>query len=216
MQFLSMLVWSYVRVHNICSSGSLRICLTSPDAFRRDLMAHVATRWSGQIVRRCIGSSLMVAKIASGTDVTFLLGIFQSNSMIHVADYASDFVFVHAGVVVHKGRALLFPGTSFAGKSTLVASLVRAGATYYSDEYALLDTDGLVHPFARNLQMREPGGREQRSVPVEEFQGVAGTEPVPVARILFQPLSSRGRMEARTPGTWARRTADAYPRYSHS
>ena len=28
--------------------------------------------------------------------------------------------------------------------STLVAELVRAGATYYSDEYAVLDADGLV------------------------------------------------------------------------
>jgi hypothetical protein len=130
-------------------------------------------------------------KIASGTDLSFLLGVFQSNAMIHVADHASEFVFVHAGVVVHNGRALLFPGTSFAGKSTLIASLVRAGAVYYSDEYALLDADGLVHPYARNLQMRKPGGRQQRSVPVEEFQGVAGTKPVPVSRIYFSRYDAK-------------------------
>jgi hypothetical protein len=30
-----------------------------------------------------------------------------------------------------------------------VAELVRAGATYYSDEFAVLDSRGRVHPFPR-------------------------------------------------------------------
>jgi hypothetical protein len=58
-------------------------------------------------------------------------------------------VFVPAGVVVHHGRALVIPGASFSGKTTLVAALVRAGATYYSDEYAVLDHSGRLHPYAR-------------------------------------------------------------------
>ncbi len=132
-------------------------------------------------------------KIASGADLPSLLEAFQSNAMIHVADHATEFVFIHAGVVAHNARALVFPGTSFAGKSTLVASLVRAGAVYYSDEYALLDTDGLVHPYARNLQMRKPGGgARQRSVSVEEFQGTAGTKAIPVSRIYFSQYSAQG------------------------
>ena len=44
---------------------------------------------------------------------------------------------VHAGAVLWYGRALLFPGTTHAGKSSLVAELLRKGAVYLSDEYAL-------------------------------------------------------------------------------
>ncbi len=96
--------------------------------------------------------------------------------MIHVAEYAPEFVFVHAGVVAWQGRALLLPGVSHAGKSTLVAELVRAGATYYSDEFALLDSHGRVHPFARDLRIRRPGKPDQTSVPVTHLKGRAGTQ----------------------------------------
>ena len=35
-----------------------------------------------------------------------------------------------------------------------MAALVRAGAEYYSDEFAPLDAGGLVHPFAKPLSIR--------------------------------------------------------------
>jgi serine kinase of HPr protein (carbohydrate metabolism regulator) len=105
--------------------------------------------------------------------------------MIHVANQAPDRVFIHAGVVGWQGRALVLPGTSFAGKTTLVAELVRAGATYYSDEYAVLDEQGRVHPYPRDLQMREDGGVEQRAVAVEQFSGTVGTTALSVARVVF-------------------------------
>ena len=105
--------------------------------------------------------------------------------MSHVAEYAPEFVFVHAGVVAWQGRALLLPGISHAGKSTLVAELVRAGATYYSDEFALLDSHGRVHPFARDLRIRQPGKPDQTSVPVTQLNGRAGTQALPVAMIVF-------------------------------
>lgn len=101
---------------------------------------------------------------------------------------APDLVFVHAGSVAVDGRALLLPGRSMAGKTTLVAALVRAGCTYLSDEYALIGPDGLVHPYPRRLSIREDGGR--REVPVDELGGVAAAGPLPVGRIAalrFQP-----------------------------
>src|SRR5687768_17180193 len=55
-----------------------------------------------------------------------------------VAAHARGRVFVHAGVVGWRGRAIVLPGRSFAGKSTLVRALLAAGATYYSDEFAVL------------------------------------------------------------------------------
>jgi len=33
---------------------------------------------------------------------------------------------------------------------------------YYSDEYAVLDADGRVHPYARPLSLRDPDGRARR------------------------------------------------------
>jgi hypothetical protein len=109
----------------------------------------------------------------------------RQHLMVHVADYAPDHVFVHAGVVGWLGRAIVLPGASFAGKTTLVAELVRAGATYYSDEYAVLDAEGRVHPYARDLQMRQPGSAEQRGVPIEFLRGTAGVASLPVGQVAF-------------------------------
>lgn len=87
----------------------------------------------------------------------------------HLATDAPAFTFVHAGVVDVGGCGIVIPGRSYTGKSTLVAELVRLGATYVSDEYAVLDPSGLVHPFAKPLSIRagqnDPLGR---LVPVGE------------------------------------------------
>ena len=66
---------------------------------------------------------------------------------MHLAERARNRIFIHAGVVGWQGRAIVIPGRSFSGKSTLVAALLQAGATYYSDEFAVLDGRGYVHPF---------------------------------------------------------------------
>ncbi|MDQ0348059.1 hypothetical protein [Ancylobacter vacuolatus] len=68
--------------------------------------------------------------------------------------FARDCAFIHAGVVLHEGRALLFPGTSHAGKSTLTAALVRAGATYISDDVAVIGLDGRLSLLSRALTLR--------------------------------------------------------------
>ena len=115
--------------------------------------------------------------------------------MIHVADHAPDRVFVHAGVVAIAGHGLVLPGTSFAGKTTLTAALVRAGATYFSDEYAVLDAEGRAHPYARALQMRQPGGTAQQGVPVEALNGVAGAEPLRITHVLFARYKSGARWQ---------------------
>lgn len=132
---------------------------------------------------------------AESVELKQVLEEFARCLMVHVANHAPDRVFVHAGVVGWQSRALVLPGTSFAGKTTLVAELVRAGATYYSDEYAVLDEQGRVHPYARDLHMREAGGVEQRSVAVEEFDGVAGTKPLPVALVVFTEYAECGRWD---------------------
>ncbi len=115
--------------------------------------------------------------------------------MVHVAEYAPHHVFVHAGVVGWKGRVVVMPGKSFAGKTTLVAELVRAGAAYYSDEYAVIDACGMVHPYARDLQMRRAGTPEQRGVNVTELGGVAANEAGAVSHVVFTDYARDARWE---------------------
>ncbi len=90
---------------------------------------------------------------------------------------------VHAGVVLWGGRALLLPGITHAGKSSLVAELLRRGATYFSDEYALIDLEGRVHPYPRPLLLRN-GSPEQFPVLPAELKARTGDAPAPVGWIL--------------------------------
>jgi hypothetical protein len=117
---------------------------------------------------------------------------FARDLMVHVANYAPDRVFLHAGVVGWQDRALLLPGTGFAGKTTLVAELVRAGAIYYSDEYAVLDQHGRVYPYPRDLQMRLAGSPQQSAVAVEHLTGTVGTSPLSVSRVVFTEYRESG------------------------
>lgn len=93
---------------------------------------------------------------------TEALEAFEGFLRFEVARRAPLWTFVHAGVVGWRGRAILIPGSSFSGKSTLVHALVRAGATYYSDEFAVLDRRGLVYPFAQPITMRQASGGIRR------------------------------------------------------
>lgn len=116
-----------------------------------------------------------------------------------VAEHAVGVVFVHAGCVAVGGRALLLPGPSRSGKSTLTAALVRAGATYYSDEYAVLLPGGHVLPYARPLYLRGSDGEFTSATPVGELGGQAGDGPCPVGLVATLCFS----------GEWAVATATA-------
>ncbi|HEY6331670.1 MAG TPA: hypothetical protein VI756_20255 [Blastocatellia bacterium] len=109
---------------------------------------------------------------------------FEADLQLHVAEYAKRRVFVHSGSVGWRGKAIIIPGRSFSGKSTLVAALVRAGAVFYSDEYAVLDSRGRVHPFPKPLALRRDGSEEQTRVPVERIGGKAGSRPISVGMIV--------------------------------
>lgn len=97
-----------------------------------------------------------------------------------IAVNAPGYIFVHAGAVGYEGNAFVFPGESFAGKTTLVGELVRRGATYFSDEFAVVDSEGLVHPFPKPLSVRTPGSGPV-DTPAESFGGVVGDRPLPMS-----------------------------------
>ena len=142
------------------------------------------------------------ARLARSTDRDAVFEAFESDSRLFVAELATHRVFVHAGVVGWKGVGIIVPGRSYSGKSTLVAELVRAGATYYSDEYAVLDSRGRVYPFSKPLELRAEGEYLQRKVDVGELGGQHGVKPIPVGLVLMTHYkrAARWRPRSLTPG----------------
>ncbi len=123
--------------------------------------------------------------VLTSAELEVALGVFDAQLRSYIALYAPTRIFVHAGVVAIDGRAVVVPGRSFSGKTTLIAALVRAGAVYYSDEYAVLDEDGLVHPYPKPLSLRlEEGSRLQTEHTVDALGGVSGDGPAPVRLIV--------------------------------
>lgn len=123
-----------------------------------------------------------------------LADAMESTLHLHVAEWATPWVFLHAGVVAIDGRAIVLPATSMSGKSTLVHALVESGATYYSDEYAILDTTGRVWPFRRALSLREGPFGEERRVPRNQ-----GPEPgpIPVGLVAFLSYQEGAALDVR-------------------
>lgn len=107
-------------------------------------------------------------------------------------------LFIHAGAVGIGDRAVLLPGRSMSGKSSLVAALLAAGATCYSDEYAMIDERGRVHPFRLPLSMRR--GPEKECVPCEPeaLGGTWGTGPLPIDTVLLTRYRPGARFAPRT------------------
>jgi hypothetical protein len=115
-----------------------------------------------------------------------LLESLGSAVRIAVAEYAVGRVFIHAGVVGWKGRAIIIPARSFKGKSTLTAELVRRGALYYSDEYAVLDKQARVHPFPKKLSLRGiKNDYDQVDHPAEALGGKVGRGHIPVGMVVI-------------------------------
>lgn len=111
------------------------------------------------------------------------VAMLDAEIRLYIATNAREHVFVHAGVVASGERALVIPGKSFSGKSTLVKALVEAGATYYSDEYAVVDRTGRVHPYPRRLSLRVPAGRQESDI--AELGGVAGDVAAELALVVI-------------------------------
>jgi hypothetical protein len=137
------------------------------------------------------------ARLARTRDLEAALDRFESDLQLHVAEMARGRIFVHAGVVGWRGQAIVIPGRSFAGKTSLVAELVRAGATYYSDEYAILDRHGRVHPYPKPPAIRTADNGAQVRTPIEALGGKVGVEPLPVGLVVVSQYKSGAQWRPR-------------------
>lgn len=141
------------------------------------------------------------SRMAQTSDRESLLDHVDGTVRAAIADASPTHLFVHAGVVAYRGEAILVPGACLAGKTTLVRALLDLGASYYSDDVALVDEDGLVLPYARPLAVRESAHAPQRPVPVESLGVPVGTDALRAGVVAlatyrdgaaWQPLELRG------------------------
>jgi hypothetical protein len=119
-----------------------------------------------------------------------------------VAVRAPRRLFVRAAVVGWHDQAVVICGPPASGKTTLVEALLQAGATYYSDQYAVLDTCGRVHAYPRPITPPDDAGKPPRRCPVDSLADRVGTKPLPVGLVLvmhYQP-QARWRPRRLTPG----------------
>ncbi|HEV7645456.1 MAG TPA: hypothetical protein VGO50_16055 [Pyrinomonadaceae bacterium] len=123
-------------------------------------------------------------EVARRIDPERLVALLDTCIRMTIGEFAPHHIFIHAGVVGWKGEALIFPAKSYSGKTTLVAELIKHGAEYYSDEYAVIDESGLVHPYPKDLSLRKEGEFQQTDRSVEELGGVQAIQPIPV-RLVF-------------------------------
>jgi len=81
--------------------------------------------------------------------------LLQSAILSAVAETTQKYYLFHAGVVAHRGEAVIFPASPGMGKTTLVFRLVANGYRFLSDEVACIDPERvLVEPFPRKLIAR--------------------------------------------------------------
>ena len=138
------------------------------------------------------------ARLVRTHDLEETLSQLETDVELYIADRAPRRTFVHAGVVGWNGQAIVIPGRSGSGKSSLVKALVKAGASYYSDEFAVLDERGRVHPYAIPLAIRPGrGGTPHMKYRAEELGGVAGVCPLPVGLVLITRYVSGTRFRPR-------------------
>lgn len=130
----------------------------------------------------------------SGRSRWKFLKFFEAMLRTTVGEHAPDLVFTHAGVVGWKGKAILMPADSYQGKSTITAELVRRGAAYYSDDFAILDKQGRVHAFPRTISLRDDNFRPFDLSP-ESIGGKTTEKPIPVGLILFTRYKPKARWQ---------------------
>jgi hypothetical protein len=162
-----------VRVRGVADDGAvIEITVIDGDG------AEVDARWPPVGLRRDDDGST-APTMSISFDPVHGADRLESDLALFAAERLDGLVAVHAAMIVHHGRAIVVPGRSHAGKTTLALAALDAGMVVTSDEYALVDpTTGLVHGWPRPLRIRLPGGGiERRPLPDHP------NEPVPVAVI---------------------------------
>jgi hypothetical protein len=134
------------------------------------------------------GSYLLMADgrpLVRSSEPAQVADAFEENLRWLVAERSPRRVFLRAGVVGWRDRAIVLPGGRGTGKSMLVRALVAAGATYFSDDYAVLEGN-LVQPYPSRDPYCPPRGPGFSSW-LQDLVAAREPRPVPVGVVLFAP-----------------------------
>jgi hypothetical protein len=122
------------------------------------------------------------------SDIEAVAASFENDVKCYIAGHAPRRVFLRAGVVGWRDRAIVLPGGPRSGKSTLVRALVRCGATCFSDEYAVLE-GSTIHPYPPRLPIWTEPGLANR-LWADESGDIGEPIPLPVGIVVFAPYQS--------------------------
>ena len=114
---------------------------------------------------------------------------------------SDEFAFLHAGGVVLNGRAILLPGRSHAGKSSLVEAFLRRGASYLSDDMIPIDRKLRAHPFPRAIGRRAAPGMPPLKISLRSLGARVALRPAPIDVMwcgLYEPAISRATFQVHT------------------
>ena len=88
---------------------------------------------------------------ADAREISAALEIHLYTQVIQLLD-SQNIISIHSSVVNIQDEAIMFAGVSGAGKSSMCTAALLDKASYLSDEFTLLDSQGFVHPFPRPMQ----------------------------------------------------------------
>lgn len=123
--------------------------------------------------------------LVRSSDFSEIADAFEENLRWLIAERSPRRVFLRAGVVGWRDRAIVIPGGRGTGKSLLVRALMAAGASYLSDDYAVLD-GSMVEPYPSRVPYW-PSPSHGLACWLQEFAAAREPKPVPVGVVLFAP-----------------------------
>jgi hypothetical protein len=141
----------------------------------------------GSPVRRFHVLYVGVVRLARTLDLDVAVAALATD-LHRAVSSAARRVFVSAGVVVVDGRAIVILGPRGSGRTTLVRALLRSGATFASDMFAVFDEWGQIHPYAAPAPIFPDygvGGSGQRAeLALLAYDGGAASAPVPLGLVV--------------------------------
>lgn len=131
-------------------------------------------------------------------DESEFLFFFEKDLTIELQKLRRDLLFIHAAALEYRKRAIIFPASSGAGKSTFTWALLHNEFRYLSDELAPIDLDTmhvLPYPHALCLKSDPPAPYDVPQsvirtshtlhVPVTRFAHAVAPEAAPLSAIFF-------------------------------
>jgi hypothetical protein len=185
----------------------------NPPSIRYAVEATLPDRADPTWYRVTAGDEVVYTSLLEGSLVSHLLMDVNARAAAACRDDAT--IPLHAGTVAGALGAIVLPGASHSGKTTITTALAAAGHRFVADEVSRLDPDRLtIAPYGKPValraasvdllapsiaRLRRPGSRfeiDERFVPPSELAtsttGGVASQPVEVSAIVFPRYDANG------------------------